>query len=71
MWLILVIWVSPAAAVLGFGTMILVSSKVTTYQEASQIGGIVVLPIVALIIGQVGGVLYLSPGFVLLLGAGL
>jgi hypothetical protein len=49
--------------------MILVSSKATTYQEASQIGGVVVLPIVLLILGQVSGVVYLSPGFVLLLGA--
>ena len=71
MWWILLLWVSPAAAGFGLGTMILVSSKATTYQEASQIGGIVVLPIVMLILGQVSGVLYLSPVVVLLLGAGL
>jgi ABC-type Na+ efflux pump permease subunit len=68
MWIILVFWVSPAAAGFGLGTMILVSSRVSTYQEASQIGGIVVLPIVMLILGQISGVLYLSPGVVLLLG---
>jgi ABC-2 type transport system permease protein len=71
MWLILVVWVSPAAAGFGLVTMVVVSSKANTYQAASQIGGVVVLPIVLLILGQVSGVMYLSPLVVLLLGAGL
>jgi ABC-2 type transport system permease protein len=69
MWIILVIWLSPAAAALGLGTMVLVSSKARTYQEASQIGGVVVLPVVLLVLGQLSGVLYFSAGVVLAVGS--
>lgn len=68
MWLGLVLWVAPAAAGLGLGTVILISSKVNTFQEASQIAGVIVLPIVMLVLGQIAGVLYLSLGAVLIVG---
>ncbi|NOZ28560.1 MAG: ABC transporter permease subunit [Chloroflexi bacterium] len=68
MWLVLVIWVAPAVAGLGLGTMVLVSVRVQGFQEAYQLGGAVVLPILLLVIGQAMGVMYLNVGFVLLLG---
>jgi ABC-type Na+ efflux pump permease subunit len=68
MWLVLVFWMGPAAAGLGLGSMILVSSKVNTYQDAYQLGALVVLPLVILVLGQVGGVIYLSPIFVFVAG---
>ncbi len=68
MWVVLVLWVAPAVSCLGLGLTVLVSSRVSTFQEAYQMGGIVVLPVVALVIGQVAGVLFLSTGFALLLG---
>ncbi len=68
MWLVLVIWVTPAVAGLGLGTMVLVSVRVQGFQEAYQLGGAVVLPILLLVIGQAAGVMYLNVGFVLLLG---
>ncbi|MBN1876135.1 MAG: ABC transporter permease subunit [Anaerolineae bacterium] len=68
MWIVLVFWVAPAAAGLGLGSMILVSSKVNTFQEAYQIGGVVVLPVIMLMFGQISGVLYLSVGVVVLVG---
>lgn len=68
MWLVLVAWVMPAAAALGLGTSVIVSSRVGTFQEAYQVGGVVVLPIVALMIGQVAGVIYFSVWLVVLLG---
>ena len=69
MWIILVLWVAPAAAGLGLSSMVLVSARANTFQEAYQIGGVVVLPIVALMIGQALGVLYLGTAMVVLLGA--
>ncbi len=69
MWIVLVLWVAPAAAALGLGVMILVSSKVGTFQEAYQMGSAVVLPILLLMFGQIGGVLYFSVGVVLIVGA--
>jgi ABC-2 type transport system permease protein len=69
MWIVLVIWVAPAVAGLGLGTMVLVSSRVSGFQEAYQMGGAVVLPILLLVIGQATGVMYFNLGLVILLGA--
>ncbi len=71
MWLLLVFWVGPAVAGLGLGAMVLVSSRVDTLQEATQLGGGIVLPFVLLIIGQATGVLYFSIALVVALGAGI
>ena len=68
MWFLLVIWVAPAVAGLGLGTMVLVSSRVRTFQEAYQLGGAVVLPILFLVVGQVTGLLYFNLVVVGLLG---
>lgn len=68
MWIILAVWVAPAAAGLGLSTMVLVSARVSAFQEAYQIGGAVVIPVVLLVIGQAAGVMYFSLGLVLLLG---
>lgn len=69
MWLALALWVAPAVAGLGLGTMVLVSSRVSGFQEAYQLGGAVVIPILILLIGQATGVMYFNLGLVLLLGA--
>ncbi len=69
MWVVLVVWVAPAAAGLGLSSMVLVSSRVQGFQEANQIGGVVVLPILLLVIGQAAGVMYFSTGLVILVGA--
>ncbi|MBN1248609.1 MAG: ABC transporter permease subunit [Anaerolineae bacterium] len=68
MWITMILWLAPAAAALGLGAMVLVSSKVSTYQDAYQLGGMVVLPVILLVLGQIGGVIYLNVGFVLLAG---
>lgn len=56
-WAVLVIWVAPAAAGLGLALIVLISARVKTFQEASQLSGIVVLPVIGLITAQVAGVL--------------
>ncbi|MNR40441.1 hypothetical protein D3C85_1587270 [compost metagenome] len=48
---------------------IFISARSKGFQEAQQLGGLVVLPIVGAAISQVTGVLLLSPQ--ILLGAGL
>lgn len=68
MWLVLVFWVSPAVAGMGLGATVLISTRVNTFQEAYQIGGIVVLPIVALMLGQFAGLFTFSAGLTLMLG---
>ena len=68
MWLALAFWVAPAVAGLGLGVTVLVSSRAQGFQDAYQLGAVVVLPILLLIIAQATGVMYFSLGLVLLLG---
>jgi fatty-acid desaturase len=46
----------------------LISSKVSTFQDAYQLGALVVLPVLLLVFGQIAGVLYLNVLAVLLVG---
>ena len=68
MWIALIVWLAPAAAGLGLAAIIFFSARAKTVQEAYQIGGMVVLPIILLVVGQMAGLLYLSLEFVLLAG---
>ncbi|HJS18525.1 MAG TPA: ABC transporter permease subunit [Anaerolineales bacterium] len=68
MWIVLVFWVTPAVAGLGLVVMVFVSARAQGFQDAYQTGGLVVLPVVALMIGQISGVMYFSLGVVLIVG---
>jgi ABC-2 type transport system permease protein len=70
MWVFLALWVAPAVAGVGLGFTVLVSVRAETFQEAYQLGAIVVLPILLLVVGQATGVLYFHSALVLLLGLG-
>lgn len=67
-WLLLAFWVGPAASGVGLGVTVLVSSRVNTFQEAYQLGSLVVLPVVFLMIGQLAGLFYLSVWLVFVVG---
>lgn len=68
MWLALALWVAPATAGLSLVVMVFVSARAQGFQDAYQTGGMVVLPVLALMIGQVTGVMYFTVDLVLLLG---
>lgn len=68
MWVVMILWVVPAIAGLGVGTMVLASSRAQGFQDANQLGGIVVLPIVALFYVQVVGAIYFNVLVVVLMG---
>ena len=68
MWLILAVWVAPAVAGLGLGVTVLVSVRAQGFQEAYQLGAVVVVPILLLVIGQATGLMYFSTWLVVLLG---
>jgi ABC-type Na+ efflux pump permease subunit len=68
MWSVMVVWVAPAAAAFGLTSMMLVSVRATTFQDAYQTGSLVVLPVVLLLLGQALGVIYFSIWLTLLLG---
>ncbi|NDJ52363.1 MAG: ABC transporter permease [Chloroflexi bacterium] len=67
-WLLILVWVMPGVAALGLGASVLVSSRVKTFQEAYQVSGILVLPIMGLFVGQIFGVFYFSLVLTLILG---
>ena len=67
-WVLMVLWVAPAAAAMGLGATVLVSSRVSSFQEANQIAAIIVVPILALVLGQVSGVMYFSTWLTVILG---
>ena len=68
-WWPLIFWMSPALVLLGIAFTVLISEKVPTFLGAYQTSSMVVLIVVVLFIGQMTGVLYLSVGIGLLLGA--
>jgi ABC-type Na+ efflux pump permease subunit len=68
-WYPLIFWVSPALSLLGTGATVLISARVKTFLGAYQSGSMLVLLVLALLIGQVSGVLYLSVGVGLAVGA--
>jgi ABC-2 type transport system permease protein len=68
MWIALVIWVTPAVAGLGLVVMVFVSVRAQGFQDAYQVGGMVVLPVLLLMVGQISGVMYFSLGVVQMVG---
>ncbi len=65
MWIALVLWVTPAVAGLGLVVMVFVSVPAQGFQDLYQTGGLVVLPVLALMLRQISGVMYFSLGIVL------
>ncbi len=68
-WIVLICCLSPMIILLVVLINILISSKVKTYQEAQNIAGVIVLPIVALIVGQISGVFLLGVELILIISA--
>ncbi|WP_336759507.1 ABC transporter permease subunit [Paenibacillus sp. USHLN196] len=68
-WMILVLWVVPACSLMVILLNVLISAKVRGFQEAYQLGGLVVLPLIALVAGQASGMLLIGPWMLLMIGA--
>jgi ABC-2 type transport system permease protein len=69
LWVVMIAWVGPGVAALGLGVMVRVSARTRTVQEASQIGGAVVLPLVIVAVGQSSGLLLVTVPVALAMGA--
>lgn len=61
-WWPLILWVTPAFATLGMAVTVLISTRVITFMEAYQMSASLVVLVLALVVGQITGVLYLSVG---------
>jgi ABC-2 type transport system permease protein len=67
-WWPLILWITPALALLGTAATVLISARVHTFMGAYQTSASLVVLVVALLIGQFSGVVYLSVGIGLLIG---
>lgn len=70
-WVALIVCLSPMVILLTVLLNVLISSRVKTYQEAQNFGGIILLPVIALLIGQVSGLFLLGVQLIILISAGL
>lgn len=68
-WLFVVLWLIPALSIFDIFLNVYVSAKVKGFQEAQNISGLVVLPIIMLLFGQMFGVLFLNSLVIFLIGA--
>jgi hypothetical protein len=69
LWAGVIFWVAPAVAALGLGVMVRVSARAKTSQEANQLGGAVILPLIVLAVGQSTGLLLVEVPVALAIGA--
>lgn len=68
-WAVMILWVAPAVATLGLGVMVRVSARARTSQEANQLGGAVILPLIVLAVGQSTSLLLVDPPVTIAVGA--
>ena len=68
-WSIMVIWLGPAVGLLALGLLVVVSSRAKTTQEANQLGGAVILPLIFVAAAQTATLLLAPPLVVVAAGA--
>ncbi len=68
-WLLGIFAVGPLLAVLSVNFCLMVSSRVNDTRVAEQISALVILPVVALFMGQVSGVVFINRTLILAMGA--
>lgn len=68
-WLILMFWVTPMITIFTILVNVFVSARAKGFQEAQQLGGILILPIMGLFIGQATGFLVIKPFLLAVVGA--
>lgn len=69
LWGVVILWVGPAVAALGMGVMVRVSARAKTAQEANQLGGAVILPLIFVAVGQSTGLLLVTLPVAFAIGA--
>lgn len=67
-WLLIIGWVAPFICLLSLIFTVMVSAKATTFEGAQQISGLLVLPIVLLIVGQLTGLFLLDDLMLFIIG---
>lgn len=60
-WILMILGLAPAVALASIGLTVIISSRVKGFREAQQISVILLLPILALVFGQVAGAVIFGP----------
>ncbi|NEZ47307.1 ABC transporter permease [Clostridium niameyense] len=68
-WLIIIFWISPSINLLSLTFTVMVSAKSETFQEAQQVSGLLIIPVLLVLVGQMAGVLLLSNIIIFIVGA--
>ncbi|MEQ8155064.1 MAG: ABC transporter permease subunit [Clostridiaceae bacterium] len=68
-WLIIILWISPAINLLSLIFTVMISAKSKTFQEAQQVSGLLVIPLILVLVGQMTGVLMFSNLVMFIAGA--
>jgi len=66
-WVLVIFLLAPAISVAGIALTVIVSARVKGFREAQQLSVLIILPIMALVIGQAFGVLLLVPGAIIII----
>ena len=66
-WLVLILCLSPMVTLMTVLLNVLISSRVKTFQEAQNIGGIIILPVVGMMVGQASGLFLVGSQIILLI----
>ena len=69
LWVVVIFWVAPGVAALGLAVMVRVSARARTSQEANQLGGAVIMPLIFLAVGQSTGLLLVDIPIAVAIGA--
>lgn len=67
--LTVIVWIAPAVALLALGLLVIVSSRARTTQEANQLGGAVILPLIFVAAAQTSALMLLPVTGVVAVGA--
>jgi ABC-2 type transport system permease protein len=61
LWAMMILLLAPLMAVASIGLTVTVSARVKGFREAQQISVVLIIPVLALILGQLSGVMILGP----------
>ena len=66
-WLVMILCLAPAASLLGIGATVIISTRVKGFREAQQLSALLVVPVLALLLGQASGFLIMGPTVLVML----
>jgi ABC-2 type transport system permease protein len=71
LWIAMLLGLAPAFAIAAIGLSVIISSRVSGAREAQQLSGILVIPIVILMIGEISGIVLIGIEAILAILAGV